>query len=374
MKILFVLPYTYWGGGLQMNRLTLLPELAKFEGVEVAICVLELSGKTSTKLRELGIMEFFLNSKAKFIHLNTTLGLRRVILEWKPDIVHTANTDGDIHGFLATRFTGTKLVLEEVGSPHTRSWAVKQVCRWIYNRADRVLCVSSDILADMRKYQGFTRQDVFVTYNPVNPRHLEVSPDFDPQALRASYSISRSDFVFGIIARIDPFKAHRLIIQALRGVVEKFPNCKFVICGGGTAHPKNFQEIQQEVRKLGLEGAVVFAGIVQNVGEHLEMFDAFVHPSLKEPFGISIIEAMYKRLPVISTNVGGPGEYIVHGESGILIQPGDVDALRVAMLEVLNMRDEERKELGERARQAVVRRFLPEAYADKMLRIYRDMV
>jgi L-malate glycosyltransferase len=367
-KIVYVLPYTYWGGGLQMNRLTLLQELVKYNDLEITICVLEFSGKTSQLFKELGLEEVFLNSKAKFIYPKTTLALYKLLSKLNPDIVHTGNVDADIHGFLATRFLkNTKLVVEEIGSSVDRKPMMRKIHRFVYERADKVLCVSPDILKDMRTLEGLRRQDVEITYNPVNLNHLSKSFNTVDE-LKTKHNISEDIFVFGIISRFELFKGHTFLFQAFKKLLKEQPNCVLVVTGDGPLK----QNFKKEVTSLGITENVIFTGMIENVGDYLNLFDIFVHPSLKEPFGIAIIEAMYLKKPVISTNVGGPKEYIDHGVSGLLVPPYNIEHLSEAMLQLLS--DENyRISLGKNANLVVKNRFLPKQYAKSIYNIYRSI-
>ena len=112
--------------------------------------------------------------------------------------------------------------------------------------------------------------------------------------------------------------------------------------------------------------------MIENVGDYLNLFDIFVHPSLKEPFGIAIIEAMYLKKPVISTNVGGPKNYIDHGVSGLLVPPYNIELLCEAMLQLL-IDENYRISLGKNAKLVVENRFLPQQYAKKIYDIYKSI-
>jgi len=144
-----------------MNRLTLLQELVKYDDLDITIIVLEYSGKTSQIFKEMGLKEICLESKAKFIYPQTTFALYKALKGIKPDIIHTGNVDADIHGFLASRFVKhSKLVVEEIGSAEDRKPMMRKICGFVYQRADKVLCVSPDILDDMKRLQGLKREDV----------------------------------------------------------------------------------------------------------------------------------------------------------------------------------------------------------------------
>lgn len=367
-KIVYILPYTYWGGGLQMNRLTLLEQLVKRNDLEIIICVLQFSGKTSKLFKELGLEEYFLNKPAKFYNLQTTLALYKTLLKIKPDIVHTANFDADIHGFLATRFLKyTKLVVEEIGSSVDRKPLMRILHRFVYERADKVLCVSQSILNDMQMLEGLKRQDVEITFNPVNLVHL--SKNFNTiDELKVKHNITRDTFIFGIISRLEVVKGHTFLFQAFEKLLKKHSKCVLVVAGDGPLKP----DLEKELISLGISDKVIFTGMIENVGDYLNLFDVFVHPSLNEGFGISIIEAMYMKKLVIATNIGGPVDYLVDEFNSLLVSPRDEVSLASVMQKAM-INSELREKIEFSAYETVRERFMPQKYAENIVNIYRNI-
>lgn len=367
-KIVYILSYTYWGGGLQMNRLTLLQELIKYRDLEITICVLEYSGKTSQLFKELGFDEVCLNSKAKFIYPKTTFALYKVLSKLKPGIVHTANLDADIHGFLATRFLkNTKLVVEEIGSSFDRKPLMRVLHRFVYERADKVLCVSSSSLNDMQMLEGLKRQDVEITFNPVNFERLNMNFNTVDE-LKVKHNIAKDTFIFGIVSRLEAFKGHTFLFQAFKKVLKKQPKCVLVIAGDGPLK----LDLKKELISLGISDKVIFTGMIENVGDYLNLFDVFVHPSLNEGFGISIIEAMYMKKLVIATNIGGPLDYLVDKYNSLLVPPRDGVSLAGSMQKAM-INSELRKKIGFSAYETVIEKFMPEKYAANLVNIYRNI-
>ncbi|MDB4142970.1 glycosyltransferase [Akkermansiaceae bacterium] len=369
MKIAYIMPYTYWGGGLQMNRLTLLQELVNYENLDITIIVLEYSGKTSLLFKEMGLKEICLNRKAKFIYPLTSYALYQALKEIEPDIIHTGNVDADIHGYIASRFLKyPKLIVEEIGSAQDRKPIMRKICGFVYQRADKVLCVSPDILEDMKMLQGLRRDDVSLTYNPVNLTHLQHT-EKGVKDIRDKYSLSDDELIFGIVSRFELFKGHTYLFEAYEKFMQKHENSKLLVIGDGPLK----EDLKDEVCRRGLSDHVIFTGMVGNVGDYLSLIDVFVHPSTKEPFGISIIEAMYMENAVISTNVGGPKNYIQNGQNGVLVEPRNSDELSIAMM-ALYGDSMKRKVLGAQAKKTVIDRFLPANYARKIYDIYQSVI
>jgi glycosyltransferase involved in cell wall biosynthesis len=107
---------------------------------------------------------------------------------------------------------------------------------------------------------------------------------------------------------------------------------------------------------MGLAPWVVFAGMRRDIPSLLPLMDLFVLPSLYEGFGIAILEAMAAGRPVVATAVGGIPEVVVHGETGLLVPPGDPVALADALHELL-AHPERARALGARGRERAREKF-----------------
>ena len=80
------------------------------------------------------------------------------------------------------------------------------------------------------------------------------------------------------------------------------------------------------MRQLGLEKRVRFLGAWEDMADLLPLADIYLQPSEHESFGLAALEAMSAGVPVMITNVGGPGEFVRHGENGFLLDPEDLGA------------------------------------------------
>jgi glycosyltransferase involved in cell wall biosynthesis len=104
---------------------------------------------------------------------------------------------------------------------------------------------------------------------------------------------------------------------------------------------------------LDLSSCVRFAGTRRDIPRILPVLDVFVLPSLYEGFGIAILEAMAAGKPVVATTVGGIPEFVVQGETGLLVEPGNAEALVEAIGCLLSDRERARQ-MGIRGRERVL--------------------
>lgn len=96
--------------------------------------------------------------------------------------------------------------------------------------------------------------------------------------------------------------------------------------------------LEAKVREHGLEERVRFGGFRQDIPACLHACDAFVHSSLYEGLGYTIIEAMASEVPVVASHVGGVKEFVTHKQTGLAVSPGDVAGLTEAMKTICNRR------------------------------------
>ncbi|MBI2625244.1 MAG: glycosyltransferase family 4 protein [Candidatus Nealsonbacteria bacterium] len=138
----------------------------------------------------------------------------------------------------------------------------------------------------------------------------------------------KDEFAVMTVARLEKIKGLEYLIGAAKIISKNPPNQHkpvFIIIGDGSER-KNLEGLAE---KLGVEDRVKFLGPIANerIPEYLAGADCFVLPSLKEGFGIAILEAMAAGVPVVATNVGGIKDIIEGGKTGILVEPENSEAL-----------------------------------------------
>ena len=129
--------------------------------------------------------------------------------------------------------------------------------------------------------------------------------------------------VIGSVGRLVDEKGQLFLIDALSELKNHWPDLRCVFVGEGPLENR----LKHQAKRLGVESLCRFLGARFDVEELYPFFDIFVLPSLREPFGIALLEAMAAGLPVIATAAGGPLDYIKSGVNGILVPPADVRLL-----------------------------------------------
>jgi glycosyltransferase involved in cell wall biosynthesis len=184
---------------------------------------------------------------------------------------------------------------------------------------------------------------------------------------RRRLGIPAEALVLGTVANLFERKGYEVMIEALPMIVKTSPAVHYLIVGSGDAAYE--ARLRAMVEILGLESRVHFAGFQESVYPCLAAMDLYVHPALMEGFGIAVLEAMAMRKPVVATTTGGLPEIVQEGETGMLVPPGDADALAKAVSSLLQ--DSARcRQLGEAGRARVAAHFTVDAMMDGLVEGY----
>ncbi len=181
--------------------------------------------------------------------------------------------------------------------------------------------------------------------------------------------------VFRIInvGRLSPIKGQKEFLDAIHELRQKMRNLEVLIVGaefkGKTKYTKRLQET---IRQLGLDSCVKLLGTRRDIPQLIQQSDLLVLSTLvQEGFGRVVVEAGAVGTPVLATKVGGVLDIIDDGKEGVLVSPGDVQAMAEAMYRMLN-NTEQLKMFSENLRKKVEKQFTLELMVDKTLAVYKE--
>ena len=137
-----------------------------------------------------------------------------------------------------------------------------------------------------------------------------------------------------MVCRIVEQKGIPYALQAFQRVSDCFPAANLVIAGDGDLRP----QLEALAQELGIDAKVHWLGWRGDAVDLIAAFDVLLLPSLWEGFGLVLLEAMSRRVPVIASRVSAIPEVVVHGETGILVEAREVDELATAMTRLLEDR------------------------------------
>jgi len=261
--------------------------------------------------------------------------LRRIIREEGIGVVHV-NGIMHLQGPVAARLEKVGLVwhLNEIASPRL----LQVLCRPLVRRWSSVIAVSSEAVREhyfpSRHASSSPQQGLRVLYPPVDPGRFTV--EADGERVRNEFGIPRSAPVIGMVAHLNPFKGIEFLIGAMPAIKTAFPSAKLLIVGRELETQKEYvASLRRMTQVSGCCEDILFLGPRADIPDVLAAMSVYVQASLSESFGMATAEASAAGLPVVATNVGGTGEVVASGVSGVLVEPGSARAIADGVIAVL---------------------------------------
>jgi len=357
-------------GGAEMHILNLLTHM-DWDRFEVRLCCLFPEPFVQVA-RANGIATDAVVMRHK-LNIGIVDNLMEIIRGHRIDIVHTHGVRANLVGRLAARLAGIKHIVTTVHSVLEQdypSFFARQVNRLMeritINSVERFVTVSDLLKQDLVSH-GIPAGKITTIYNGVNLaafRRERVAGD-----VRKELGIGPDVPVMGMIARFHPVKGHRYFLEAAKTIFRVRPECRFLLVGSGQYRP----EVEAMVKQLGLQEQVIFTGYREDIVDVLHSLDILVISSLSEGFGLTAIEAMAMKVPVVATRVGGLPEIIRDGSNGILVPPGDGQAIAQAVLSLLD-NPEESRVMSARAFEHVRKNFSVEIMAKNTEQLYCSLM
>jgi glycosyltransferase involved in cell wall biosynthesis len=309
---------------------------------------------------------------ADLVALRKLYGLMR---RERPHIVHTHLAKAGFLGRIAARLAGVPVVVHTFhghvfhgyfSPPKTRLFLAME--RLGARLSSRIITSSPRLRDEIAGYGVASRAHIAVI-----PYGFELdafaAPPQERGAFRRAQGIPAGAKLVGAVGRLVPIKNLPLLLEAAALARQQEPDLHVVFIGIGELRA----ELEARVRKLGMTGAVTFAGWQADLPRVYADLDAVVISSDNEGTPVTLIEAMAAGRPVIATRVGGVPDLIADGETGRLTPPGDKQALAAALLAVFT-EPERTAQMAEAARRTVLERYqAPRMIADTA-QLYRELL
>lgn len=304
-------------------------------------------------------------------------GLRAIIREFEPDVVHTHSAKGGLLGRYAASRERVPLVIHTVhGAPfHPYQSATArrffQGCeRWAAKRCHHLISVA-DAMTDLMVDANIAPREKFTTIHS----GMDVEPflvaDKTRAAIRAKLGIDDDAVVIGKVARLFHLKGHDDLVQAAKLVVDKIPNVRFLLVGDGILR----DGLQAKIDAQGMTQNFVFAGLVPpvEVPPLIGAMDALVHTSYREGLARALPQALIAGKPIVSYDIDGAREVTIDDETGFLIPPQDLAALADAMLR-LAADHQLRKRMGKTGRDRFTDQFRHQTMTRRIRELYQSQL
>ena len=206
--------------------------------------------------------------------------------------------------------------------------------RALLRRSDRVIGVGQCVRQALVDHEGLRPDRVEVIYNGIDVDAYEGSPAARRE-LRSRLQLADDQIAIVQVARLNPLKDHGTSIRAMAELSKSHPHARLLVVGDGEERAS----IESLMTELGLTEQVQLLGTRRDVADLLAAADVFLLSSVSEGIPLTLIEAMACGLPCVSTNVGGTGEVIEDGRTGLLARPADPAHLAASLKVLLDDAD-----------------------------------
>lgn len=280
----------------------------------------------------------------------------RALVRLRPDVFH-ANLISpwacQMAIFLALLVPGIRVVAVEQLPSRPKSETQRRLKRLTARRLSAHVAVGESSAREIERVVGLRAGSVRTIHNGVP----DLSWPSDDRRVNSAPLI-------GAIGRLEPQKGFDVLLRALPRV----PEAHIVLVGDGAERDR----LELLAAELGIQERVHWQGWSDESRAYLPSFDVFALPSRFEGFPLVVLEAMLAQLPVVASDVGSVAEAVLHGETGLLVPPGDPETLARALRELLDERAR-RRAMGARARSLVLERFTAQTMARSFESLYDEI-
>lgn len=272
------------------------------------------------------------------LDINAFLALRRYCLDFSPQILHAHGYKGYLFAAFIKKTLHKFIIISTKHISDDSSYRIR-IYEYLGDRSltffDRVIAVSK---FTKNKLAGgnIPAEHIEVIHNGVD---TQVNRRTATGSLRDELGIDPNSKLLGFIGRLAPQKGIIYLLEAARIICRKCEDVNLVIVGDGELR----KEAESFISSNNLDGRVFMLGWRKDAADMLEDIDILLLPSLFEGLPMIILEAMVRGVPVIATDVGGIGEALKDGETGLLIKPCDPDAIVTSVCTLLDNTELTRK-------------------------------
>ena len=266
-------------------------------------------------------------------HAMTRAGLALKSQGWQPDVVHAHDWLVAHPAIALAEFYDVPIVstIHATEAGRHSGWVSGRISRqvhaiesWLVRESDSLITCSASMSDEITELFGPGLAEITVIRNGIDAARWPFAPRRPRQRPAELLYLGRLEYEKGV----------HDVIAALPRIRRTHPGTTLTIAGDGTQQ----QWLVEQTRKHKVVKATTFAGRVDHEGlvRLLHRADAAVLPSHYEPFGIAALEAAATGTPLVTSNVGGLGEAVINGQTGVSCPPRDITALAAAVRVVLD--------------------------------------
>lgn len=273
------------------------------------------------------------------------LKLIKIFKREKYDIVHTHAIKPGILGRIAAKYAGVPIIICGLhGSAFAAfdnkilDWLLIYFEKFTGKFTDAYISVS-DTLSE--KYQkegiGINTKYYTVLSGMDLSSFINIKKRFNVKDIKKELNIDPDAFIIGNVARLEEVKGHKYLLDAFQMVkeIKKESNIVLVIVGEG----KEKNNLQEYVKKVGLENCVIFTGYRKDIEKIMSIMDIFVLSSLREGLPRVLVQASAAGIPSVAFNVDGVPEIVTNNYNGFLVEPKDINGLAEKIIKYIDNKE-----------------------------------
>lgn len=304
MKIAFITSHI----NKSLQWLWFAEELQKRNIEQVHIIINDFFPLLYDDLVQIGVKVYFLKHKHFFSHFINLYKTIKILKKHQVEIVHTSLPFGNLIGQIAAMLLNIK---KRVTTCENASWAFdfkskKQylVDLCTYKLANKIIVTCKPAREFLENKWKIDKQKLVTIYQALKKEEYEKIDPERIERIKQLLKIKENDLIIGVIARLEFWKGHSYIIDAVKQIVKQYSSVKLFIFGSkGSA----YQQIRNQIKKLNLQDHVFYIGFVDDPIALYQLLDIQIHVPVNkhvETFGLSIIEGMISKVPQILTRSG----------------------------------------------------------------------
>ncbi len=356
---------------------TFLSELLKYrpDEFEVRVYALIDGGPVAERIAALGIPVTGLHMQAGRPGIRPLFRLVSELREYRPAIVHTWLYHADLLGGVAAKLAGVPHVIWHLHNSDLSPQRVRlmtrvvvRTCALLSHWIPDVIVSCSEAGVRTHKARGYAADRFLLIPNGVDTECFSPSPEARV-SMREEFGYAPASPVIGLIARVDPQKNHQGFFRAVRVFFERGGDAEFLLAGRGVT--SDHWQLSAWADETGHTDSITFAGARNDVPRLIAGLDLLTSSSLGEAFPLVLVEAMSCGVPCVATNVGD--SVLMIADTGIAVPSDDAAALADSWLELLALTEEERADLGRRARERVLGSYAIAQITERMWGLYREV-
>lgn len=311
-------------------------------------------------------LPFFQEKPKPFQYIRLTIQLFFLFLKIKPDVVQTNLFDDSLPGLLAARIARVK---SRIITKQDTNFHILYYPQYIkfdkFNNfnATIIVPVSAEVLDLIMNYEHPSKYKIRIVHHGMDENFITSATTSEISQFKKKYGLEKK-FVIGCVSRYVEIKGYKQIIEAAEILCSKHEN--FVFLGMGSGPQKT--ELLELIKEKKLSDKFILTDKIEYslIPSAYKSFDVFIHNSINEAFGFVFPEAMFNKIPIVSTNVGAVRDVLKHKESCYFTQFNSVADI-VNGIEY--MLEEDRAQIAERAFEICKNNFSIE----KMWKNYREL-